>query len=348
MTMTMPETDLARLSRDLQSLNAKPLWERTQRMAPGSPALPTIWRYKDMRPQLLRAIDLISAKDAERRVFMLENPGLPNSGYITNSLYCGLQVIKPGEIAEAHRHSPNALRFIIEGEGAYTTVEGERVTMRPGDFVLTPGWTWHDHGHLGTEPVIWLDALDNPFGQFFGAIFRENYQEEAQAPLLAAGDAGVRYGSNLMPLEYRTDRRSSPLLVYPYDRTREALERLAKAGPLHPAHGIKMRYANPLNGGYVYPTIAVFIQWLPQGFSGQSYRSTDGTVFTVVEGSGRAHIGDVDIAFEPHDVFVVPPWTHYHLTAASECVLFSLSDRAAQEALGFWREQDPSNSTARQ
>jgi gentisate 1,2-dioxygenase len=172
--------------------------------------------------------------------------------------------------------------------------------------VLTPGWTWHDHGHLGTEPVIWLDALDNPFGQFFGAIFRENYPEEAQAPSLAAGDAGVRYGSNLMPLEYRTDRRSSPLLVYPYDRTREALERLAKAGPLHPAHGIKMRYANPLNGGYVYPTIAVFIQWLPQGFSSQSYRSTDGTVFTVVEGSGRAHIGDVDIAFEPHDVFVVP------------------------------------------
>jgi gentisate 1,2-dioxygenase len=109
-----------------------------------------------------------------------------------------------------------------------------------------------------------------------------------------------------------------------------------------------MRYANPLNGGHVYPTIAVFIQWLPQGFSGQSYRATDGTVFTVVEGRGRAHVGDVDIAFEPHDVFVVPPWTHYHLTAASDCVLFSLSDRAAQEALGFWREQDPSNSTARQ
>src|SRR6516225_1804443 len=255
-------SELAKLSLDLKTLNAKPLWERTTRMGPGSPAVPAIWRYRDMRPQLLRAIELITAKEAERRVFMLENPGLPDSGYITNSLYCGLQVIKPGEIAPAHRHSPNALRFIIEGEGAYSTVEGERVTMRPGDFVLTPGWTWHDHGHLGTEPVIWLDALDNPFGQFFGAIFRENYPEEAQAPSLAAGDAKVRYGSNLMPVEYRTDRRTSPLLVYPYDRTREALERLAKAGPLHPAHGIKMRYANPLNGGYVYPTIAVFIQWL--------------------------------------------------------------------------------------
>src|SRR5262245_8726208 len=112
------ESDLAQLSRDLEKLSAKPLWERTTRMAPGSSAVPAIWRYRDMRPQLLRAIDLITAKEAERRVFMLENPGLPGTGYITNSLYCGLQAIRPGEIAPAHRHSTNALRFIIEGEGA--------------------------------------------------------------------------------------------------------------------------------------------------------------------------------------------------------------------------------------
>ena len=176
---TVAQSELARLSRDLKALNAKPLWERTTRMGPGlarrcrpSGATGTCAR------SCLRAVDLITAKEAERRVFMLENPGLPGSGYITNSLYCGLQVIQPGEIAPAHRHSPNALRFIIEGEGAYTTVEGERVPMHPGDFVLTPGWTWHDHGHLGSAPVIWLDALDNPFGQFFGAIFRENYPGE--------------------------------------------------------------------------------------------------------------------------------------------------------------------------
>ena len=199
----MAHSELAKLSLDLKALNAKPLWERTARMGPGSPAVPTIWRYRDMRPQLLRSIELITAKEAERRVFMLENPGLPGTGYITNSLYCGLQVIKPGEIAPAHRHTPNALRFIIEGEGAYSTVEGERVPMHPGDFVLTPGWTWHDHGHLGSEPVIWLDALDNPFGQFFGAIFRENYPDETHPVSLVEGDAAARYGSNLMPVEYR-------------------------------------------------------------------------------------------------------------------------------------------------
>ncbi len=344
MTTAAHDSDLAKLSRNIQGLNARPLWERTQRMGPGTPAVPTLWRYRDLRPHLLRAIELITAKEAERRVFMLENPGLPGTGYITTSLYCGLQVIKPGEIAPAHRHSPNALRFIIEGEGAYTTVEGERVTMRPGDFVLTPGWTWHDHGHLGDAPVIWLDALDNPFGQFFGAIFRENYPDDAQAPSLPDGDAAMRYGANLMPLEYRSGRPSSPILVYPYDRTREALLKLARTGPRHPSHGVKMRYANPLDGGYVYPTIAVFIQYLPAEFSGQSYRATDGTAFTVVEGYGTAHIGDQTFEFEPHDVFVVPAWTPYRLAARDGCVLFSLSDRAAQEKLGFWREQDPSNA----
>jgi gentisate 1,2-dioxygenase len=348
MTTAVQSSDLARLSSDLKDLNAKPLWERTTRMGPGTPAVPTIWRYRDMRPHLLRAVDLITAKQAERRVFMLENPGLPGTGYITSSLYCGLQVIKPGEIAPAHRHSPNALRFIIEGEGAYSTVEGERVMMRPGDFVLTPGWTWHDHGHLGSEPVIWLDALDNPFGQFFGAIFREEYPHDTHPVTYADGDAAARYGSGLLPIEQRSGGHASPLLIYPYDRTRATLDKLARSGPLHPAHGIKMRYANPIDGSYVYPTIAVFIQWLPKGFSGQTYRSTEGCVFNVVEGNGHAHIGDVDLAFEPHDVFVVPPWTPYRLETAGECVLFSYSDRAAQEALGFWRDQDPSNSAARQ
>jgi gentisate 1,2-dioxygenase len=343
----MANPELARLSHDLESLNAKPLWERTARMGPGSSAVPTIWRYRDMRPQLLRAVELIIAKEAERRVFMLENPGLPGTGYITNSLYCGLQVIKPGEIAPAHRHTPNALRFIIEGEGAYSTIEGERVAMHPGDFVLTPGWTWHDHGHLGTAPVIWLDALDNPFGQFFGAIFRENYPGDTHPVCHADGTAQARFGSNLLPMEYRSEIRSSPLLVYPYDRTRETLDRLARNGPLHPAHGIKMRYANPIDGGYVYPTIAVFIQWMPKEFSGQTYRSTDGTVFNVVEGRGRAQIGGKDFEFEPHDVLVAPPWTQYHFETEGECVLFSYSDRAAQEALGFWRDEDPSNAPRR-
>jgi len=290
-------SELGRFSRDITRFNVRPLWERTQEMKPGSPALPTLWRYADLRPELMRAADLITTHEAERRVLMLENPGLPGSTYITNSLYCGLQIILPGEVAPAH-----------------------------------------DHGHVGQGPVIWLDALDNPFTQFFGAIFRENYPEDKHPVTHPDGDAAARYGSALLPVDYRPDRLASPLLVYPYARTREALDRLARSAP-HPVHGFKLRYANPATGGHPFPTIAVFMQLLPRGFAGLPYRCTDGTVFNVVEGTGTVTTDGDTFAFAPHDVFVVPPWSTYALQAAGDCVLFSYSDRAAQEALGFWREE---------
>ncbi len=344
-----PDTshDLAAYSRNIAPLNAKPLWERTTRMGPGTAAIPAIWRYRDMRPQLLRAAELISTHQAERRVLMLENPGLPGTGYITSSLYSGLQIILPGEVAPAHRHASNAMRFILEGEGAYSTVDGERVPMHPGDFVLTPYWCWHDHGHAGTEPVIWLDALDNPFAQFFGTMFRENYPHDSQAVTLTTGNTAARYGEGLMPIAYRGSQHASPLLAYPYDRTREALHRLAKDGPLHPSHGIKMRYANPVTGGNAFPTISVYIQWLPNAFEGQTYRSTESVIFCAVEGAGRIVTEQATLDFAPHDVFTVPSWIPYRIETDAECVLFSYSDRGPQETLGLFREEDPSNSTAR-
>jgi gentisate 1,2-dioxygenase len=338
MTTIDPTSALGHFSREVASLNTRPLWERVGGTQPGSAALPTLWRYAGLRPQLMRAVDLITAHQAERRVLMLENPGLPGTTYITNSLYCGLQVIAPGEVAPAHRHTPNALRFIIEGEGAYTTVAGERIAMRPGDFVVTPGWSWHDHGHAGTEPVVWLDALDSPFGQFFGATFRENYPGDTHPVTRSDHDSSARFGSGMLPIDYRPHGTESPLLIYPYDRSRAALARVAAEGPVDPVHGVKLRYANPVTGGHPFPTMAVFLQWLPARFAGRSYRSTDGSVFNVVEGQGRIDIEGRVFSFAPHDVFVVPPWCPYRLETDGECVLFSYSDRAAQERLGFWRE----------
>jgi gentisate 1,2-dioxygenase len=336
-------SDLANYSRDIAKLNAKPLWERTTRMGPGTAAVPAIWRYQDMRPQLLRAAELITTQQAERRVLMLENPGLPATGYITSSLYSGLQIILPGEVAPAHRHASNAMRLIIEGFGAYSTVAGERVPMHPGDFVLTPYWCWHDHGHTGSEPVIWLDALDNPFAQMFGTMFRQNYPHDAQAVTLPAGDTAARYGTGLLPVDYRSANLASPLLAYPYDRTRETLDLLARNGPQHPAHGVKMRYVNPTTGGHVFPTIAVFIQWLPKNFRGEKYRSTDSAIFCAIEGTGRVYAGDTEFSFAAHDIFVVPSWIHYRIETDAECVLFSYSDRAPQETLGLWRDDDPTS-----
>jgi gentisate 1,2-dioxygenase len=312
------DSDLARFSREISALDMKPLWERVMRLAPGTAARAAIWRWSDTRPLLSRACELITAKQAERRVLMLENPALPGTTFITPTLYAGLQAILPGEVAPTHRHTPNALRFIMEGEGAYTAVDGERIPMRPGDFVVTPGWTWHDHGNLGAQPVVWLDGLDTAFANLLGAHFREDYPEESQ-PASAPEGASV--------------------LSYPYERTRGLLEKLSKAGAPDPAHGWKLRYTHPATGKDPFPTMAAFMQRLPKGFAGRNCRSTDGAVYCVVEGRGGVSISAGHIEFAPHDVFVVPPWESHRFSAAADCMIFSYSDRAAQEALGFWREE---------
>src|ERR671927_554774 len=137
-----------------------PLWESLHQLVtrqPMTPCLPAHWSYEEVRPYLMESGSLITAKEAERRVLILENPGLPGQASITHSLYAGLQLILPGEVAPAHRHTQSALRFVIEGKGAYTAVDGERTTMKPGDFVLTPSWTFHDHGNLGDGPCMWMD-----------------------------------------------------------------------------------------------------------------------------------------------------------------------------------------------
>jgi gentisate 1,2-dioxygenase len=310
--------DLARFSKDIASLGLKPLWERVARLKPGTPAQPRIWRWSDTRPLLMRACELITAKQAERRVLMLENPALAGTTFITPALFAGLQAILPGEIAPTHRHTPNALRLIVEGEGAYTAVDGERIAMRPGDFIVTPGWTWHDHGNEGSAPVVWLDGLDTAFANLFGAHFREDYPEERQAAARRADDSA---------------------LSYPYERTRANLLSMFRGGDPHPSHGWKLRYLHPRTGRDPFPTMAVFMQRLPAGFAGHACRSTDGAVYCVVEGRGSVEIGALKQEFAPHDVFVVPSWELHRFRAASDCVLFSYSDRAAQEALGFWREE---------
>ena len=319
-----------------------PLWEVLHALVPPSPrtpCVPHLWRYDEVRPWLMESGRLITAKEAVRRVLILENPGLRGHSSVTHSLYAGLQLILPGEVAPSHRHTQSALRFIVEGTGAFTAVDGERVTMHPGDFIITPSWTWHDHGNPGSEPVVWLDGLDIPIVQFFDAQFAENYPEEQQPVGRTEGESFARFGSNLMPLDFRPRSRTSPLFWYPYTRTREALAELARAEAPHRAHGHKMRFVNPATGGWPMPTIGTFIQLLPKGFRGTPYRSTDGACFSVIEGSGRVRVGDASLAFGPRDPFVVPSWQPYALEADDETVLFSFSDRPVQEALDLWREQ---------
>ena len=342
---TKPESTAERreFTERLGMRNAAPLWEVLGEIVPPVPrpaSIPALWRYEELRPLLMEAGKLITAQEAERRVLMLENPGLRGASRITQSLYAGLQLILPGEVAPSHRHTASALRLVIEGQGAYTAVDGERTTMRPGDFILTPSWTYHDHGNPGDAPVIWMDGLDIPIVNLFDTGFAEHHPDETQPVTRQEGDALTRYGAGLLPLDYETERKSSPMFTYPYARSRDALERLYRSGPLHPSHGIKMQFVNPATGGYPMPTIGAFLQLLPSGFRGDPHRSTDATVYYVVEGRGQSHVGTTSMSWQPHDIFVVPSWNPVAHETTEDVVLFSFSDRPVQKALGLWREQE--------
>lgn len=331
----------------IDAYNMTPLWEVLHGLVPLHPtskAVPTQWKYDRIRPFIMEGADLISAQEAERRVLILENPGLRGASSITRTLYAGLQLVMPGETAPSHRHTQSALRFVVEGSGAYTTVDGERTRMQPGDFVITPSWAPHDHGNETDEPMIWLDGLDIPLLQFLDVGFAEGFGGESQKLVRPEGDSLARYGTGLLPVDY--DGRhgvTSPVFNYPYERSREVLETLRRQNEWDPCHGLKLRYTNPINGGWAMPTIGTFLQLLPKGFDTAPYRSTDGTVYVCVEGGGETRVGDETFTWGPRDIFVVPSWTSHQHRPSADSVLFSFSDRPVQAALGLWREDRGGN-----
>lgn len=332
--------------RKIDHYHMTPLWEVLDDLVtpePSTRCVPHLWRFEEAKPFLTESGTLISANEAVRRVLIMENPALRGASSITQSLYAGLQLILPGEVAPAHRHTQSALRFIVEGKGAYTAVDGERHTMQPGDFIITPSWTWHDHGNPATEPVIWLDGLDIPLVRSIDASFTENFPEDEQPVTLKEGQSLTRFGNNMAPVDYEPTSLTSPIFAYPYARSRATLHELTQRTDPDPAHGYKMQFINPVTGGYAMPTMATFMQLLSRNFTTTAYRSTDGTVYSVAEGRGEVTIGEGDQAsvfeFVAKDHFVVPSWYTHQFRIAEDCVLFSFSDRPVQKALGLWREQ---------
>ena len=329
-----------------------PLWEVLHALVPQQPAvrtLPAHWRWQDVQPFLEDAGRLITAEEAIRRVLILENPGWRGESRATSSLYAGLQLILPGEVAPSHRHTQSALRFVVDGDGAYTAVNGERTTMHRGDFIITPHWTWHDHGNDGNAPVVWLDGLDIPMIAFFEAGFAENDSARSQQVTSHEGTSLARFGANMLPLLPETPfGATSPIFSYPYSRSRDALAHVAEHTALDPHHGAALRYANPVTGGPVIPTIATRLQLLPKGFATRAARTTAGTVYSVVEGRATVTIAPATRSAAPatahykvgpKDHFVVPPWASLQVCASEECVLFSFSDAPLQEAAGILRSE---------
>jgi gentisate 1,2-dioxygenase len=345
LTKSASPQEVERYLAGLPQYNVGPLWKFLRQALtpePRSQAKPFLWRWQELRPQLLRAGELVSAAEAERRVLMLLNPGLEGRIATTPTLYGGLQLILPGEIAATHRHTPNALRFIMEGEGAYTVVDGEKMTMSFGDFVLTPNWTWHDHGSESSGPVVWLDGLDIPLTTMLEGIFFEPYPTEAQAWTKPVNNSVAEYGkSGLLPTWQRSEGAHSPLLKYSWKDAREAVASLS-AEAESPFDGAMIEYVNPIHGGPSLPTMASFLQRLNPGQKTAAHRHSASAVYLAVEGHGQTTIDGKAYQWSPGDVFALPTWcTHAHgnLSVSEDAILFSFTDAPVMKAFNLFREQ---------
>jgi gentisate 1,2-dioxygenase len=319
--------------------NLAPLWEALGVRPPPHPApacLPALWRYRDVRPALIEAARLARARESERRALVLENPGLRGASSITHGLYAGWQPILPGEVACPHRHTAWSLRMVIEGEGSYIEYEGERTALHAGDLLVTPPWSLLDYGNAGDVPVVWLDGMEIPTVKLVEAALPASAEGPAFEP--TSRGASPLGGSMLRPDE-QSALRSAATVAYPYARTREALARIRAGTAPHASHGFRMHCPASAVAEAARPAIGAFIELLPAGFRGRPYRTTDGTVYCVVEGRGESRVGDEAFAWEPHDVFVVPSWCCATHKSAEEAVLIGYSEWPAQQALGLWREE---------
>jgi gentisate 1,2-dioxygenase len=318
------------------------LWEIASQMTPQPrpEAVPYQWKWSLLDQVAKQSATAVPVGD-ERRAMQLFNPGLNGQWATTNTLIAAVQVLLPGEVARAHRHTPAAIRFIIQGNGAYTAVEGEKVLMHEGDLILTPSWQWHDHGNETNETVVWMDGLDVPLTKALNCIFFQMHGEEKFAQSKPVNGSKALYGhGHLAPTWVKERPRFSPLMLYSFDQTMAALEAL-KDSDGSPYEGIALEYTHPQTGGPVTPTIACRIQMLRKGEKLKARRVTGSSVFHVVRGKGRTMIDGKAFDWEKGDIIALPSWAlHAHENRGSEeALLFSISDRPVIEALGFYREE---------
>ncbi|KIV90284.1 hypothetical protein PV10_07603 [Exophiala mesophila] len=302
-------------------VNTKPLWTVMAKLNPPAPnpqCVPYIWRYDEVRPSLLKAGEIITEAQAERRVLMLVNPAR-DAPFTTDTLYAGLQLVMPNETAKAHRHTAFAMRFIIEGQGGFTAVHGKRITMQRGDVILTPTWNWHDHGKDGSGPMIWLDGLDLPNFRHFPVHFVEHYQD----PRYPAADVD----SNQSPIVFPWSKMQAKLDAIPGDWAQE--DYLKKDG--RPVSKILGGAAERLNAGATSPAV----------------RETASSVYHVVSGSGYSYVGDKKFQWKQGDTFCVPAWNKYQHTAeGGETVyLYRFHDKPMLNSLGFYRVEGVDSET---
>ena len=334
--------------KELEKFETGALWTVANKIEPWQPkseSVPVLWRYKDLREHVLRSVDLVTPEKAGRRVIYLNNPGRREVSAAVGWLYSGLQVMNPGEVASAHAHSASALRFIMEGSGAYTIVDGHKMTLGARDFVLTPNGTWHEHGvEASGTPCIWQDGLDIPFVNAieanFYAVHPKIHQEESGLPI---DDMTKTWGNpGLRPATGTWSKGYSPMFKYEWAPTYDALSKYAEATDGSPYDGVIMNYTNPVTGGHVMQTIGASMQMLRPGEKTKSHRHTGSFIYQVAKGSGYSIIGGRRFNWQERDIFCVPSWAwheHGNNSDTEDACLFTFNDLPVIEGLGFYREE---------
>ncbi len=327
----------------LANANLQPLWDRYDKLLSPEPQVPDIamlWPWKDLLPLINRAASEIPMDKSERRVLMLTHPAFDGKPFATTNLFAGLQILNPGERAPVHRHSPSAMRFVLEGEeGAATIVDGQHCEMLPGDLILTPNWCWHEHRNDSSKRCVWLDALDLPLAASMGAIFSERGQASPERNALWHIQDAAFAHAGLLPDSQAPRNAWSPMFRYPWTRTVAALEQ----APPMPDGSRRVRYVDPTTGEPAIPTLDCYVWQLPGGKPTQTMRSSANAVFAVVEGEGSSQIGGRSLHWQKNDVFTAPHWTWASHQASRDARLFYFTDREVLRRLDWLREETRAN-----
>jgi gentisate 1,2-dioxygenase len=313
--------------------NVTPLWETTAHRPADTTPKAYHWKWRVLRPLIDQAIEVTSMETAERRVLALTNPDAIGGRNTTTNLNGCLQVLMPGETARPHRHTPNALRFVLEGSGATTMVDGKACPMQEGDLIITPGMSWHAHSHEGSAPIVWFDALDVPLHQYLGtAEFESGPPKDLPKPI----DDRAFAVANIVPELPQATRQYSPVFRYPRSASLEALA----AAPLAKDGSRKIRYVNPLTGGPVMSLVDCHMARIEAGAETIPYRTTSNAVGVVVEGSGSSRVGNETFAWQPKDIFSMPHgnWVS-HRSESGSATLFVVSDREVLRRLDLLTEE---------